>query len=428
MSPSEGGKPSTILALDGVRAFATIAVITFHINSLVANSLWDMPTNPLSSAFETFGGSGVTLFFVLSGFLLFMPYAKALLFQTHWPSARRFYLRRVLRIIPGYYVALVLMILLFQRQYLQPNHWRDLLLFFTFFMDSSAATWRQLNGPFWTLAIEWQFYLLLPLIALGFSYIAGRFVHASPHRRLLVMLSCCLVLIVGGLTVRYAGGYLMQHPRETFHMPPLLIRLALFFLYGQQGKYLENFAVGMAISLCYVFTQHPAFGQELQAKMRHLSMWIWRFGVLVLTFTAIWHYQVLVNNTSVFTPFFGPLTAVFDWLNEMMIALGYGACMAAILFGCRGLKALFEWPPMRWIGLISYGLYMWHLPLLLFFRDQILQPYFQTTVYQSYALYWLWAVVVIVPVALASYMWVEKPWLKLGSRSSSKLVFEKKVS
>src|SRR5690349_20215062 len=139
ISPSESGKPSTILALDGVRVFATIAVITFHINSLVANNLWDKPSNPLSSAFETFGGSGVTLFFVLSGFLLFMPYANALLFQEHWPSTRRFYLRRVLRILPGYYVALALMILLFQRQYLQPDHWRDLLLFFTFFMDSSAA-------------------------------------------------------------------------------------------------------------------------------------------------------------------------------------------------------------------------------------------------------------------------------------------------
>jgi peptidoglycan/LPS O-acetylase OafA/YrhL len=211
-------------------------------------------------------------------------------------------------------------------------------------------------------------------------------------------------------------------------MPPSLIRVALFFLYGQQGKYLENFAVGMAISLCYVFTQHPTFGQGLQAKMNRLSLWIWRFGVLILTFTAIWHYQVLVNNTSVFTPFFGPLTSVFDWLNEMAIALGYGACMAAILFGGPGLKGLFEWKPMRLIGLISYGLYMWHLPLLLFFRDQILQPYFQTTVYQSYGLYWLWAVVVIVPVALASYIWVEKPWLKLGSHSGSKRKFEEKAA
>src|SRR5438552_507996 len=120
---------TVIPALDGVRAVATISVITFHINGMVHNKLWDIQANPLASAVATFGGAGVTLFFVLSGFLLFMPYARALLFQNRWPSMRQFYWRRALRIIPGYYVALCLIILFFQQQYLQPDHWNQLLLF-----------------------------------------------------------------------------------------------------------------------------------------------------------------------------------------------------------------------------------------------------------------------------------------------------------
>ena len=48
-----------------------------------------------------YGESGVIFFFLLSSFLLFLPYAKALLFEDPWPSLRRFYLRRIFRILPG---------------------------------------------------------------------------------------------------------------------------------------------------------------------------------------------------------------------------------------------------------------------------------------------------------------------------------------
>src|SRR5437762_1160836 len=72
------------------------------------------------------------------------------------------------------YQTLILIVLLFQKQYLQPQHWNELALFFTFLMDSSYATFKQLNPPFWTLAIEWQYYMLLPLLALGIRLVAWR--------------------------------------------------------------------------------------------------------------------------------------------------------------------------------------------------------------------------------------------------------------
>src|SRR5437588_585068 len=95
------GKRNSIAVLDGVRAIAILMVIVFHINRITGDSLWNQMANPLASSVATAGGTGVTLFFVLSGFLLFMPFAKALLFDTPWPLARVFYLRRVLRSMPG---------------------------------------------------------------------------------------------------------------------------------------------------------------------------------------------------------------------------------------------------------------------------------------------------------------------------------------
>src|SRR5579859_666415 len=187
---------NTIAALDGVRGLAILFVISFHITYMTGEQVLDWRTNPLTMSILTAGGTGVTLFFVLSGFLLFMPYAKALLFAGRWPLARTFYLRRVLRIWPGYYFSLFALIVLTQRAYFlpanlsnpgqffnflldgsQPLHapnLGDLGLFLTFLMDSSAQTFRQLNGPYWTLAVEWQFYMLLPLLALGLLLLVRR--------------------------------------------------------------------------------------------------------------------------------------------------------------------------------------------------------------------------------------------------------------
>src|SRR5437588_7793109 len=72
---------NTISVLDGVRALAFLFVLTYHINRTTGDNLWSVTANPLATSLSTSGASGVVLFFVLSGFLLFMPYAKALLFE-----------------------------------------------------------------------------------------------------------------------------------------------------------------------------------------------------------------------------------------------------------------------------------------------------------------------------------------------------------
>jgi peptidoglycan/LPS O-acetylase OafA/YrhL len=408
-------RPSnTIRVLDGLRAIATLSVIAFHIGVLLDNNhFWDVFRYPVISAVATFGGSGVTLFFVLSGFLLFLPYAKSLLFRDKWPSARQFYLKRALRIIPAYYVALLLIVLFFQRQYLRPDHWGQLGIFLIFFMDSTRATFRQLNGPFWTLAIEWQFYMLLPLIALGFLVVARRLVSASPARRLSLMFVCCGALITWGLLIRFIG----EHFAST-HASPLL-SVPMIFLYGMQGKYLENFAVGMTICLCYTYAQNPEHGATLKAQARRLSPLLGGVGLLLLLFAAIWHFYIIEAHTQVFA-WLLPLNPYFDWLNEMVIALGYGFCMAALLFGYSWLKRPFEWMPLCWIGFISYGLYMWHLPLLDFFHSKVFPLLGLTHKLPIYGVLWLWAALVIVPVAFASYRFIEQPWLRLASRSRRK--------
>src|SRR5947209_12564564 len=282
-------RKNTLTVLDGIRAIAGLAVIAFHIS---ANAhIWDIGgLGHLTVSILMAGDTGVILFFLLSGFLLFLPYATSLLYDGVWPSTRHFYLRRAIRIIPAYYVSLFLLTWLTHPEYLRPDHLNQFLLFLTLFMDSSQSTYQQINGPYWTLAIEWQFYLLLPLLALAMRPLVQ---HGSLRRRVGVLLSCLLAVIVWGVVSRYWGLYLFMHPIQTWLVPRPVLNVVLFFLYGCggvgfHGKFLEDFAVGMLIALCYVLARHTAPTGTFNIALRRLSFWLWGGGLLWLLGMALW--------------------------------------------------------------------------------------------------------------------------------------------
>lgn len=417
----EDSKPkNSIAVLDGVRALACLMVVAFHINLLTSREthIWAPanPTHPLFSSFAIVGASGVTLFFVLSGFLLFLPYAKALLFDSTWPSARLFYLRRLFRIIPAYYVCLFLIILFSQRQYLQRVHWNELGLFLTFFMDSTNKTNHQLNGPFWTLAVEWQYYLLLPLLVGGISLVVKR---GSLKWRLWKLVTCLVGVVAWGLLSRYYGMYFISHPSASFLVPRSDLNTVLFFTYGTSGKYLEDFAIGMLISLCYVYSRNAVADHPFTATLRRFSLWLWGLGIMVLVFMVLWHFDCVIYNS---WPFLNGIARFqgwlnyFDWLNELGFAIGFGLCVMAILFGPVELQRPFAWNPLRWIGLISYSMYMWHLPLIVIFMRNVgyhLQGWQPAIVF---AMYWSWVLLVIIPFCFLMFVLVEKPWMRFGER------------
>ncbi len=397
---------ATIPALDGVRAIACLMVIGYHISLMARDThLWTEGGDSLVTALLLAGNAGVTLFFVLSGFLLFPPYANALLFAQPWPGTRRFYLRRALRIIPGYYFSLLLIVLLAHPEYLQPARWGQLLLFPIFLMDATQATFQQLNGPYWTLAIEWQFYLLLPLIALGVLAVTGlaaRWVRAE--KRLWVVVACLLGMVGWGVFSRYWGAYFMAHPTATVLVPRGVLNVVLFFTYGTDGKFLEDFAIGMLAGLIYTFLRQPARPLAAHKARRH-SRWLWPCGMLLLLALALQYAPALSG-----------LARPYSWLSELGFSVGFGCCILAILFDAAALRRFFEWIPLRWIGLISYSLYIWHLPLLNAFQRNIGPSLTSLPHLLAYSLYWAWVAAIVFPFSFAVYQLIEKPGMQLSSR------------
>jgi peptidoglycan/LPS O-acetylase OafA/YrhL len=410
---------NTIRALDGVRAIACLTVIWFHVNLITRDTkTWNGgdKAHMLYNALALAGAAGVTLFFVLSGFLLFMPFVKALIFENKWPSTRQFYMRRALRILPGYYFSLILLILFSHPEYLQAGHLVDLGLFITLFMDA-PRTFMQINGPYWSLAVEWQFYLILPWLALVFALIV-RLVK-NQVGRVWIVATCLLGVVAWGIFSRYWGAYYLQHQTQTVLVPRAIFHVLLFFLYGSSGKYLEDFAIGMLASLCYMLATTPASEgrpnpfAHVRVWLETLSPWLWDVGALGLIIMALWHYNLWYPGI---LPIFNPITPYFNTTHEAGLATFFGLCVLAILFGSKSLKRCFELPFLRWIGMISYSLYIWHFPLLLLFLYQVVNHIKTWNPWLVYGSFVVWIVFAIFPYSFLCYRFIEKPFMNLSHR------------
>ena len=346
LKPLDNGSQE-IRALDGLRAAAALSIVVFHalhaedfqhsaLGGVLGNFFWFLPT-------------GVHLFFVLSGFLLFLPYARALLLNRPLPGFWRFYQRRALRILPAYLVVLVALAWLQSAHRGTPVTGESLLAHLLMIHDMFVPFNRDFEGPFWTLAVEAQFYLLLPVLALLLAKIVGA---TRSRARLLGGIG---VLIAGALAVRGVDIVLMDWLHAgTSHG---FAREFVLFTMGMQGKYLEVFMVGMLASAVYIISvEHDGMSRALRRRLGLVALW----GALVIVLLAV---PFIRYGGTIFGP--GQTWNAGVLIYPLVVGVGYSTLLLAILWGSRPVRWLFEAPPTRFVGHISYSLYLWHDPIIL---------------------------------------------------------------
>ena len=173
-----------IAPVEGLRGVAVLLVILFH----YAVVLEPRYADPWIAAIDSWlpahvilrnGTLAVDLFFLITGFLLVLPWLRHAARGGEPPSAIAFYRRRVRRILPAYYVHLLVLFFVLVPLLRGLEYWRydptylfqnlSAHIFLLHYFSPATSASVSVNGALWTLAIEAQFYLLLPLLAPCFA-------------------------------------------------------------------------------------------------------------------------------------------------------------------------------------------------------------------------------------------------------------------
>ena len=212
--------------LDSVRAIAALSVLVFHAGFWSDITLTGSALAPFLSRL----GVGVTIFFVISGFLLYRPFVRARLEGSPPPRATAYGWRRALRILPAYWVALTVIALAIPKpDTFQPDHAVAYYGLLQIYGDLALGGITQA----WTLCVEVTFYALLPLWAL-----ALRRLPATVRSELIAL----AVLAAAG-TAWILAAVLSAPDPDHANTGRMLLWLP---------AYLDHFALGMALAVVSV--------------------------------------------------------------------------------------------------------------------------------------------------------------------------------
>jgi len=155
-----------IAEIDGLRFIAILSVFLFHLSGYVTEKTGRLFNNDPLAELLSYGDIGVQLFFILSGFVIALPYAKGHLFGSKIPQLKQFFVRRLSRLEPPYFINLIILFLLLPLVTAQkpldlvPNF----LASMTYVHNILFVKPSSINVVAWSLEVELQFYILAPFL------------------------------------------------------------------------------------------------------------------------------------------------------------------------------------------------------------------------------------------------------------------------
>jgi peptidoglycan/LPS O-acetylase OafA/YrhL len=370
----------TIGVLYGFRALMVLFVCNFHIwqQGWMGQYVYLFGTRISFDFWTRSGYLFVDGMLLMSGFLLYLPYARQKEYGTPVPSVKRFYWNRLVRIVPSYLAAVLIMLFFYA---LPSGAYSDaaarnkdilthLTFTFTFFRDTYLYT--PLDAVLWTVGIEMQFYLVFPLLAAA--------ARKKPAATLSAMVAAGLIFrLIVSKSVSSLSMWLNQFP-----------------------AFLDVYALGMLGATAYM-----ALRRRLDKARRSVNALTalaataafaggcWALVTLVHTQTdnALQGYEQLRQS---------------QWMLRFPLACTMLLLMLSAAFLPRLLQKLLDNRLMRFLATISFNLYIWHQVLSV----RIAQDLFPDTLHsdsQLQLIYTLLCYALSILVAMAATYGLEKP-------------------
>ena len=339
-------------ALDGLRGLAALSVVGFHVWLYRPERVPGTRTGLSDQIFFELN-LGLICFFVLSGFLLYRGLLRR-------PDFTRYAVRRIARIVPAYYVSIAGCLILFAAlgldDLIPPTS--SLPLFLVFGQNYSSETLMEINPVTWTLCVEAAFYVALPLVALL----------ARSGRTRVVLLASLIAATVAWNALAAAGAWTDVGEKTL-------------------PAYAGHFALGMLVAL-WVESRRDRLSAGATGALAAV-------GVLIVIASG-WWYE---------TPGLMPDTRAL--VLKLPAAVGFALLVAALAAG-RGLAVRsLAARPLAWAGVVSYGVYLWHLPLIIIGNDLEFLP-------QATATRLLVVTAAALAAGWASWVLVERPAIRLA--------------
>lgn len=320
------GKPIRyILGLDGLRAIAVLAVIAYHLDFDWASG----------------GFLGVTIFFVLSGYLI----TNLLLIEwefTNKINLKDFWIKRARRLLPGMFLMLFVItawVTVFNPSFLAKlqedflasifyvNNWWYIFQDLSYFEMMSGAP--SLLTHFWSLAVEEQFYIIWPLlICCGLVYQISK----KQFVALTMLVACLSALLMAAL------------------YNPAIDPSRIYY-----GTDTRAFSLLIGAALAFVWPSHK-LTQTVPKAARMAMDCIGGISLITLLFCMVYLNQ--------YDSFIYQGGMVF-------VSLVTAVLIAVLVHPSSRLTTILQFKPLVWIGMRSYGIYLWHYPVILLTKPAI---------------------------------------------------------
>ncbi len=365
-------------SLDSLRGLSTIMIVVYHIFSVSGFSVSHADS---IGAYTDRLNVGVSIFFVLSGFLIFRPFVHALLNQSPTPKTSTYYFKRAARILPGYWCALFVLAAADALTIRNSSGFlRNVFLVHSFTMEGVFTGIRQA----WTLTVEMSFYLVTPIFIYFLSFRSRKRDSTVSIKVITISIACI-----------FFSSYLFRLFLHATHFWFLQTAHIWF------PAHIDTIALGMFVAL--LVEAPEKFGPFFKFKI-----FLARHSGLVLTGSlVVWILSANINMSIGWTTpaFHIDLLCHFLYgISSLLLLIPFCVDKSSRFTRVLSIRVL------SWLGTISYGIYLWHMAFLGGNFAEKFMPYTENDGQVLLRIFWV--IPLSIALAVISFYCLERPIMR----------------